>query len=139
MNEADDDRDDLSSTPPRDDTPRHLQKTQLGIEVCYVAPLAYLFVWLSGLALLVLEPRDPYVRFHAAQSVVVFGGLTVLNTGLTFLPFIGWLRVPIAGLVTIGLWVLLMYRAWEDSRSGVPYRLPIAADVADRLLELWGR
>ena len=48
---------------------KHLQKTDIGLEVCYTAPLAYAAGWISGLGLLFLERNNRYVRFHAAQSV----------------------------------------------------------------------
>lgn len=41
------------------------------------AMLSYLFGWVSGLAFLLLD-RRPFVRRHAARSVVVFATLSVL-------------------------------------------------------------
>ncbi len=38
--------------------------------------LCYLGVWLTGLIFLLIDKR-PFVKYHAAQSIVVFGGLTV--------------------------------------------------------------
>jgi len=49
--------------------------------------LAYLFGWLSGLVLLLLEKRDGVVRYHAAQSLVVFLTLSILSTILKFKNF----------------------------------------------------
>jgi uncharacterized membrane protein len=39
--------------------------------------LSYLFGWISGLAFLLFD-RRPFVRYHAAQSVMVFGTLSLL-------------------------------------------------------------
>jgi len=40
--------------------------------------LCYLFGWLTGLIFLLIDKR-PFVRFHAAQSIVVFGGLQIIS------------------------------------------------------------
>ena len=74
------------------------------------------------------------MRFHAAQSIVVFGGLTILWVALGMVFIAGgasfgfgllWL-VSILGFV---LWILLMIKAYQGER----YRLPIAADLADQI------
>ena len=113
----------------------HLEKTNIGLEVCYTAPLTYLFGWLTGLAFLLLEPENRYVRFHAAQSLVWFGGLSLTATVLGVIPFVGWLGSALTGFVGMLSWVLMLYKSWDDSRTGQPLRLPVAADLADALLE----
>src|SRR6202790_5851280 len=40
--------------------------------------LCYALGWITGIIFFLIDKR-PYVRFHAAQSIVVFGGLHVLN------------------------------------------------------------
>src|SRR5271170_1046382 len=40
--------------------------------------LCYLLGWVTGLIFYFIDKR-PFVRFHAAQSIVVFGGLTVIR------------------------------------------------------------
>src|SRR5579875_2112558 len=44
--------------------------------------LCYLLGWLTGIIFLLIDKR-PFVRFHAAQSIVVFGGLMILRILLT--------------------------------------------------------
>ena len=43
--------------------------------------LCYVLGWVTGIIFLLIDKR-PFVKFHAAQSIVVFGGLTVLRVGL---------------------------------------------------------
>src|ERR1700693_3203492 len=43
--------------------------------------LAYVLGWITGIIFLMIDKR-PWVRFQAAQSIVVFGGLTVIRIGL---------------------------------------------------------
>ncbi len=39
--------------------------------------LCYSLGWITGLIFLLIDKR-PFVRFHAAQSIVIFGGLHIL-------------------------------------------------------------
>src|ERR1700688_4858254 len=54
------------------------QSAQSGMSENVAAFLCYLVGWISGLIFFLIDKR-PFVRFHAAQSIVVFGGLHVLN------------------------------------------------------------
>jgi uncharacterized membrane protein len=100
------------------------------------AALSYLFGWVSGLFFLLVDKR-PFVRFHAAQSVVVFGTLSLLLLILgdfflgTFLPQAGGallLLRRIVELVWLAAAVVLMLKA----SSGERYRVPLVAPHADR-------
>src|SRR6202166_3371859 len=54
------------------------QSTQSGMSENVAAFLCYLVGWVTGIIFFLIDKR-PFVRFHAAQSIVVFGGLHVLN------------------------------------------------------------
>lgn len=81
------------------------------------------------------------MRFHAAQSIVVFGGLQIIQIilGRIFgfgLLFGGWgafsfgyLLFQLISLLSLILWIMLMVKAYH----GDCFRVPIAADIADRL------
>jgi len=78
------------------------------------------------------------VKFHAAQSIVVFGGLHILNivvgilfgAGFFFRGFGGFgiaaALYSLIGLVAFILWILLMIKAFQ----GEKYEVPVAADIA---------
>jgi uncharacterized membrane protein len=97
--------------------------------------LCYLLGWLTGIIFLLIDKR-PWVRFHAAQSIVVFGGLFVIRLGLGMMAVtiggaVGWgllamLRLLI-GLIALVLWVVLMVKAYKHET----YRVPVAAGIAD--------
>lgn len=78
--------------------------------------LTYLLGFITGIYFLTSAKND-FVRFHAKQSTVVFGGLFVLY----FIPVINFFITPI-GII---LWILLMYKAY----SGEKYQLPYIGDL----------
>lgn len=112
------------------------ESTSIGLEPNIAAGLAYLGQLLTGIIFMVVEKKNGYVRFHAAQSVVIFGGLWVLGFAVslfTVIPFLGLLLVPVGGILGLAgfvLWILCMVYAFQ----GKDLRLPLAADLADRLI-----
>jgi len=102
--------------------------------------LCYALVWITGLIFYFVDKR-PYVRFHAAQSIVVFGSITILHEFLrTFFGFssitgdwtgfsLGFALWRLLHLVGLILWILLMVKAYQGER----FRVPIAADFAEKL------
>jgi uncharacterized membrane protein len=96
--------------------------------------LCYVLGWLTGIIFILIDKR-PFVRFHAAQSIVVFGALTIIRIGLGIVMGIGgfvgfglWALVSmVLGLVGLVLWILLMVKAYQHEL----FRVPIAAGIAD--------
>lgn len=97
--------------------------------------LAYLVGWITGIIFLLIDKR-PWVRFQAAQSIVVFGGLFVIRIALGIMSIsigglIGFGLVAmlgmLIGLITLVLWILLMVKAYKHET----FRVPIAAGIAD--------
>jgi uncharacterized membrane protein len=101
-----------------------------GLQENIAGLLCYLLGWLSGIIFLLIDKR-PWVRFQAAQSIAVFGGLTVIRIVLVFVHgFFGfvWLAIGLLGFV---LWVVLMVKAYQHQT----WRVPIAAEIADSLVK----
>jgi uncharacterized membrane protein len=96
--------------------------------------LCYVLGWLTGIIFILIDKR-PFVRFHAAQSIVVFGTLTVIRIGLGIIMGIGgfvgfglWALISmVLGLLGVILWILLMIKAYQHEL----FRVPIAAPIAD--------
>ena len=63
--------------------------TKSGLPENVAALLSYVLGWVTGLVFLLIDKR-PYVRFHAAQSVVVFLGLHLLRGVLGLIFGVGW-------------------------------------------------
>ena len=97
--------------------------------------LCYVLGWITGIIFLVIDKR-PWVRFHAAQSIVVFGGLTIIRIALGFMGgtiggTIGWGLMAMIGmfigLIGLVLWIVLMVKAYKHEN----FRVPVAAGIAD--------
>jgi uncharacterized membrane protein len=92
--------------------------------------LAYVLGPITGIIFLILE-KDPYVRFHAMQSIVVFILLFVLQAvlGMTLilLPL-----VPLIGIVSFVLWLILIYKAWQGEKWEVPLLGKFAKQLAEK-------
>src|SRR5579863_3170271 len=53
-----------------------------GLDENIASLLCYVLGWITGLIFFFIDKR-PTVRFHAAQSIVVFGGLMIIQIALT--------------------------------------------------------
>jgi len=112
---------------------------QSGLSENTAALLSYVLGWITGLIFFLID-RRPYVRFHAAQSLVTFGGLHIIRMvlggifGFGWLYYGGWANLGIGallvgalGLLTFVLWIVCMVKAYQ----GVRFKVPIAGDVAE--------
>jgi uncharacterized membrane protein len=109
--------------------PDNTDRTSLGLDANVVATLAYFLGWISGAILLVTERQNRFVRFHALQSVIVFGILSLAWFLFLSIPLLGWLISfilipPVSAIV----WLLLMFKAYQGER----FKLPFAGDIADQ-------
>ena len=114
------------------------QSTQPGMSENVAGLLCYVLGWVTGIIFFLIDKR-PYVRFHAAQSIVVFGALHVLNIvvgiffGAGFMMMgrwgafgLGWALYSLINLVAFVLWILLMVKAYQ----GEKFQVPVAAGIA---------
>ena len=90
--------------------------------------LCYILGWISGLVFFLIEKKNKFVRFHALQSIIVFGVLTLASIVLGWIPFIGWVISTIISVLAIVLWIILMIKAYQ----GEKFKLPWAGDLAEK-------
>jgi uncharacterized membrane protein len=105
-------------------------KSSTGLKSNVAGLLCYLLFWLTGLEFLFVENKDKFVRFHAIQSIAVFGALT-LAFALIFIPVVGWIFGWLSIIVALVLWILLMVRAYQ----GKKVKMPIAGKFAEARLK----
>jgi len=101
-------------------------KSSLNMSENVAALIAYLFGWLSGLIIFLLEKDSRFVRFHALQSLIFFGAMSLILGVLGRIPVIGWVFAVVGGIATFGYWIIGMIKAYQ----GELYRFPIVGDIA---------
>ena len=98
------------------------------------ATLSYVLGWISGLIFFLIEDTDEFVRFHAMQSIIFFGGVTavcVVFWAMLRVPYINILfmvLLSIVGLFAFVLWLILMVKAYHKDS----FKLPWVALVAEK-------
>ncbi|OIO38057.1 MAG: hypothetical protein AUJ72_03240 [Candidatus Omnitrophica bacterium CG1_02_46_14] len=107
---------------------KDLGKTSTGIQPNVAALLCYVLGWITGLIFFLIEKENKFVRFHAFQSIVVFGAFTVLSIVLMIIPVIGWALLPILYVAELILWIVLMVKGYQ----GEKFKLPVAGDMAEK-------
>lgn len=91
---------------------------------------SYLLGFITGLIFLLLEKESKFVRFHAMQSTLLFGGVFVVNWVLGFIPILGWLALVLLSLVSFILWIVCMWKAFQ----GEMFHVPFVGELADKQL-----
>jgi uncharacterized membrane protein len=104
--------------------------TSTGLPPNTAGLLCYIAGWITGIIFFVLEQRNRFVRFHAAQSIVVFGIITVAGTVLGLIPVVGVGFSWIIGIIGFIVWIIMIVKA----SSGEWYKLPWAGDVAEKMV-----
>lgn len=109
-----------------------------------LAGASYLFWWVSGLWVYFNERHNRFVRFHAVQSILLTGALTVASVFLYMLwelsgdlaaathqpafAHVGQGLALLGAFGVVALWLAAMIAAW----SGHHLRLPIIGGYAER-------
>lgn len=99
-----------------------------GLNKNTAAALSYVLGPITGVIFLVLE-KDPYVRFHAMQSIV-FSVVAFLLNMVLGITLILALILPILWIAEFIVWLLLIYKAWQ----GEQWELPVLSKLARQFL-----
>lgn len=132
----------VGSPPSAAWRPQH--ETTLVFSPHTAAGVSYLFWWVSGLIVYFNERENRFVRFHAVQSILLTGALTVLGvatlltrdlladltqmTGVPIYMTLGQWEAVLGWLLIAAVWLGAMVAAW----SGHYFRLPYLGRFADR-------
>ncbi|HYT11407.1 MAG TPA: hypothetical protein VEL12_01370 [Candidatus Nitrosopolaris sp.] len=97
--------------------------------------LAYVLGWLGGLIFLFVGKDDPDVKWNAAQSLIIFGGLSILIFILGFIPVINvvsWFVLFVIGFI---FWVYFLIQSLQGTGQRIPAPVigPTIAPYVDQL------
>ena len=130
-----------AAATPTEDAAKSEAESSTGLSANVAGLLCYVLGWITGIVFLVLEKKSTFVKFHAWQSIMVFGVLTLaliifnailgaiafatLSFGLAlFASVMGW----IFGVLMLILWIVLMIQAYQ----GKMWKVPLAGDWAEK-------
>ena len=111
------------------------EKSSTGLDPDMAGLLCYSLGFITGILFLVLEKDSKFVRFHAWQSTLTFGGLVLLDVALAVGSLVPYIKVVCALLSFVlwipilFLWVFLMYKAYWKCEK---YKLPWVGEFAER-------
>ena len=105
-----------------------MAKTSTGLEENVAGLLCYVLGWITGLVFILIEKENKMVRFHAMQSIIVFGAITVVSIVVSWIPIVGYIIGILLSILALVLWILLMIKAYQ----GEKYKVVIAGDIADK-------
>ncbi len=117
-------------------------ESSTGMSANIAGLLSYLFGWITGIIFVVIEKKSTFVKFHAWQSIMTFGALTVaqivfsgilvaigvatISPGLVvFAGVVGTLIWILTGI----LWVVLLIMAG----TGRMWKVPGAGNWAEKM------
>jgi len=110
----------------------------VGMQENVASFLCYVLGWLTGIIFILIDKR-PAVRFHAAQSIVVFGALHIVRIVLTAFwfssHFVGTWMVhgaisSVLSILTLVAWIGLMVTAYQGKTIEIPIASGIARSIA---------
>jgi uncharacterized membrane protein len=116
-------------------------ESSTGLSANVAGLLCYVVGWITGIVFVALEKKSKFVKFHAWQSIMVFGVLTAahlvlstilgaiavatLSPGLAiFAGVMSW----IIGMLMLVLWIILLIQAG----TGKMWKVPWAGDWAEK-------
>ncbi|MBM3154931.1 MAG: DUF4870 domain-containing protein [Chloroflexi bacterium] len=105
-----------------------MAKSSTGLEENIAGLLCYVLGWVTGLIFFLIEKDSKFVRFHAMQSIIVFGVLCVAGIIIGWIPIIGQVIGGLISLLALVLWIILMVKAYQ----GEKFKLPWAGDLAEK-------
>ncbi len=71
--------------------------------------------------LFLAEPKNAFVRFHALQSLIVFGAASVAFVICLSIPFLGWILSFFVFYGSVAVWLLMLFKAYKGERFGLPF------------------
>jgi uncharacterized membrane protein len=119
-------------------------ESSTGMSANVAGLLCYVGAWVSGIVFVVWEKKSVFVKFHAWQSIMTFGALTLAHLILSRMlidiawgnwlyPNLGLYRAGVAfgwiiGMIMLALAIILIIQAYQ----GKMWKVPLAGNWAEK-------
>ena len=117
-----------AAATPTEDAAKPEAESSTGLSANVAGLLCYVVGWITGIVFLVLEKKSTFVKFHAYQSIMTFGVLTVAQLVFRWIPFVGGVLSILIGILMFILWIILIIQAG----TGKMWKVPWAGDWAEK-------
>jgi len=99
-------------------------------------------IWIVALVVVLTDlKRDPFLRYHGWQALfwgiawfVLWVGLSVVGTVLSFVPFLGVLFSFLAGTLLFLAWVVLSVLYAVRAYQGQRFEIPVVTNAARKYM-----
>ena len=116
------------------------KKSSTGLDPKVANLLAYLFSWLGGLIIWLLEKENRFVKWNALQAlilgVVEVAAIIVISVILGLIPYIGWFFFSWLGYLIAGVCWILAIVAIIMGFSGKTFKIPGISKLADKWFKM---
>jgi len=106
--------------PPPPSQPAGATPSSVGSNKKTYTILAYVLTWIGGLIFLFVGKDDPDVKWNAANSLLIFGGLTILNIIFGFIPGLNLITFWLIPLIGFGFWLFFLVKAIQGNGERIP-------------------
>jgi uncharacterized membrane protein len=108
------------------------EATQSGLSDNAAGALAYVTI-IPSIIFLVIEPynRNPFIKFHCWQNIFLCIACVVIDLLLAFIPFVGWILLPLVGLGILAIWIMCVVKAYQGQKLVLPLIGPLAEKQAN--------
>ena len=116
------------------------KKSSTGMDAKIAVLLAYLFSWLGGLIIWLMEKENKFVKWNALQALILgiieVAAIIVVSVILGLIPYIGWFFFSWLGYVIAGVCWILAIVAIVMGFSGKTFRIPGVASLTDKWFKM---
>jgi uncharacterized membrane protein len=116
------------------------KKSSTGLDSKIAVLLAYLFSWLGGLIIWIMEKENKFVKWNALQALILgiveMIAIIVVSVLLGLIPYIGWFFFSWLGYVIAGVCWILAIVAIVMGFSGKTFRIPGIASLTDKWFKM---
>jgi len=116
------------------------KKSSTGMEPKIAILIAYLFGWIGGLIILLIEKENKFVKWNALQALILgiieVACILVISVILGLIPFIGWFFFSRLGYVAAAVCWVLAIVAIVKGFQGKTFRIPGVSSLTDKYFKM---
>lgn len=116
--------------------PDFKKKSSTGMQSQIAVLIAYIFGWIGGLIIYLIEKENKFVKYHAMQALILgiieVACVLVISVILGLIPYIGWFFFSWLGYAASAICWIFGIIAIVKAFSGEIFRIPGVSKLADK-------